>query len=321
MGSLLLPNPAGDRQAELRAQERGGQEPIRGRIVEPLPFASQLLGQERNVRIYFPRGYDLDLEARFPVLYVHDGQNVFSSAGPDVAFGWGSWELDRTMERLVSEGRMREVMVVAVDNTPQRRWEYAGPSRPRAGDPEVTGPQGTPYDSYLRFLVEELKPWVDQLYRTLPGPSHTAVLGSSLGGICSLALAWERPDVFGGAASLSGSFQIDGRWFLEEVLGAHQGPPKPIQIYLDSGGVSGGGDDGAANTASVAAELRRMGWKDGVDLLYYLDAEPLAPEQLEPMGLDAGKFEEAQKSQHNELYWRLRVWRALEFLFPPGEAQ
>jgi predicted alpha/beta superfamily hydrolase len=320
-GFLLLANPGGDREAGIAAQERAGQEPIRGRIVEPLPFASQLLGQERNVRIYFPRAYDLDLEARFPVLYVHDGQNVFSSAGPDVAFGWGSWELDRTMERLVSEGRMGEIMVVAVDNTPQRRWEYSGPRRPRAGDPEEEGAQGTPYRSYVRFLVEELKPWVDQLYRTLPGPAHTAVLGSSLGGICSLALAWERPDVFGGAASLSGSFQIDGRWFLEEILGSHRGPPKPIRVYLDSGAVTGGGDDGAANTAAVAAELRRIGWTDGVDLLYYLDAEPLTPDQLQPMGLDAGKFEEAQRSQHNELYWRLRVWRALEFLFPPGEAQ
>jgi predicted alpha/beta superfamily hydrolase len=305
----------------LGAQEQPGRESIRGRVVEPLPFASQLLGAERNVRIYFPPGYDQDLEARFPVLYVHDGQNVFSTAGPDVAFGWGSWEIDRTVERLVSEGRMREIMVVAVDNTQRRRWEYQGPTRPQPGEPEPTGPQGTPFLSYQRFLTEELKPWVDQLYRTLPDPANTGVLGSSLGGICSLALAWERPDVFGGAASLSGSFQVEQRWFLEGVLLAHQGAKKPVRIYLDSGARSGGGDDGAAHTAAVASELRRIGWKDGEDLSYYLDNEPLTPEELEPLNLEEGKFEEAQRSQHNELYWRLRVWRALEFLFPPASTQ
>jgi predicted alpha/beta superfamily hydrolase len=305
----------------LAAQEPAEQVPIRGRVVEPLPFASPPVGAERTVRVYFPPAYDQDLETRFPVLYVHDGQNVFSSAGHGVAFGWGSWELDRTIERLSAEGLIRDIMVVAVDNSPRRRWEYLGPTRPRLGEPKPTGPQATPFLSYQRFLVEELKPWVDQLYRTLPDPANTGVLGASLGGICSLALAWERPDVFGGAASLSGSFQVEERWFLEGTLRAHRGPKKDLRIYLDSGTTSGGGDDGAANTAAVANELRRIGWKDGEDLRYYLDAEPLTPEQLEPLNLDPGKFEEAQRSQHNELYWRLRVWRALEFLFPVNRTQ
>ncbi len=93
---------------------------------------------------------------------------------------------------------------------------------------------------------------------TLPGPSDTGVMGSSLGGICSLTLAWERPDIFGGAASLSGSFQMDGRWFLEGVLGPYQGPPKPIRVYLDSGTRSGGGDDGAAPTQLRARRPTRQ---------------------------------------------------------------
>ncbi len=302
--------------AGLDAQEGVHHSPIKGRVVEPLPFASQILGEERIVRIYFPPGYDQDHQARFPVLYIHDGQNVLSTAGPGVAFGWGSWEVDRTAERLAAEGRMREIMVVTVDNSPRRMREYRGPRRPQEAQPDSMAPEPTPFHLYMRFLVEELKPWVDQLYRTLPGPSDTGIMGSSLGGICSLAMAWERPGIFGGAASLSGSFQIDERWFLEGILKAYRGPPKTVRVYLDSGARSGGGDDGAANTAEVAEELRRIGWRDGSDLLYYLDSDPLTPEELEPLNLDEGKFAEAQRSQHNELYWRLRVWRALEFLFP-----
>jgi predicted alpha/beta superfamily hydrolase len=317
LGLLLLAAAAGAGTARLGAQERDVQEPPRGRVVEPIQRPSELWGEERTVRIYLPPSYDRDPQARFPVLYVHDGQNVFSTAGPGVAFGWGSWEVDRTIERLAAEGQMREIMVVAVDNTRRRMQEYRGPGRPLEAEPDSAASQPTPFQLYQRFLVEELKPWVDREYRTLPGPSDIGIMGSSLGGICSLALAWERPDVFGKAASLSGSFQLDRRWFLEGILQPHGDPPKPIRIYLDSGARSGGGDDGAANTAAVAAELLRIGWRDGSDLLYHLDAEPLTPAQLEPLKLDAGKFAEAQRSQHNELYWRLRVWRALEFLFPP----
>ena len=228
LAGLLLAATLCGRVAELGAQEEGSQEPIKGRVVEPLPFASQVLGEERIVRIYFPPGYDQDHEARFPVLYVHDGQNVLSTAGPAVAFGWGGWDVDRTAERLAAEGRMREIMVVAVDNSPRRMREYRGPRRPQEILPDSASPEPTPFHLYMRFLVEELKPWVDQLYRTLPGPSDTGVMGSSLGGICSLALAWERPDIFGGAASLSGSFQMEGRWFLE---GSPQVPPGPSQTH------------------------------------------------------------------------------------------
>jgi predicted alpha/beta superfamily hydrolase len=283
-------------------------------VEEPLLIPSLHLGEERTVRVYLPASYHRDGTARYPVLYAHDGQNVFSTAGPGVAFGWGPWEVDLTIERLVAEGRMREVIVVAVDNTPRRMQEYRGPSRPAGASENRAGP--TPFDLYLRFLAEELKPWVDRRYRTRPAPSDTGIMGSSLGGICSLAMAWLRPDVFGAAASLSGSFQMESRWFLEEILQPHRDPPKAVRVYLDSGVSSGRGDDGAANTAAVAAELRRIGWKDGVGLLHYLDRRPLTAAELEPFRLGAGKLAEAQRTQHNELYWRLRVWRALEFLFP-----
>jgi len=176
---------------------------------------------------------------------------------------------------------------------------------------------GSAYDRYARFLVTELKPHIDGRFRTMSDAAHTGVLGSSLGGLCSLALAWDHPGVFGLAGSLSGAFQVERRQFLEAVLKPHSGGPKPLKLYLDSGAKSGAsGDDGRANTEAVVAELRRIGWKEDAHLRHFLDEHPLTAEQLAPLKLSEGKFKEAQTSQHNELYWRLRVWRALEFLFP-----
>jgi predicted alpha/beta superfamily hydrolase len=260
---------------------------------------------------------------RHPVLYLHDGQNVLSSADPGVAFGWGPWNVDTTVERLAAEGRMREVILVAVDNSPKRYQEYRGPAaklseaqRAQLARQPAEPDSDAAYVAYKRFLIEELKPAIDARFRTQPEPADTAVLGSSLGGLCSLVLAWEHPEVFGAAASLSGAFQVECRGFLERVLGGYTGPPKPVRIYLDSGVTSGRGDDGFKDTRAVAARLRELGWQDGRNLLHYMDDRPLKPEELRPFNLPPDKFEEAQKVQHNELYWRLRVWRALEFLFP-----
>jgi hypothetical protein len=118
------------------------------------------------------------------------------------------------------------------------------------------------------------------------------------------------------AASLSGSFQIEGTNFLNNVLGPYRGKPKPTRFYLDCGVVDfTGGDDGQELTTEVAKEFNRIGW--GQELMHYVDAKPLTLVELEKSGLRRDKWEEAQKSQHNEFYWRLRVKRALTFLFPP----
>lgn len=295
-----------------------------GRFLPAEHFASDVLGTNRTVRIWLPPSYDASPGKRFPVLYLHDGQNVLSSAGPHVAFGWGNWEVDLTVERLARERRLREIILVAIDNTPRRYQEYRGRAatyseEERTAANRIIEPgDNSAYERYAKFLVAELKPSIDRRFRTLAGPAHTGVLGSSLGGICSLALAWDHPEVFGLAASLSGAFQVEKQTFLEQVLKTHPDPPKPVKLYLDSGAKSfNGGDDGRANTEAVVAELRRIGWQDDVNLRHFVDEPPRTPEQLAPLKLAENKFREAQVSQHNELYWRLRVWRALEFLFPP----
>ena len=275
-------------------------------------FASSALGRSRNIQIALPASYDASNALRYPVVYLHDGQNVFSTAGNGVAFGWGNWRADVTARELTQSQKASEVILVAIHNSEERYQEYKGPNLL-----SVTNP--TPYQRYARFLVEELKPWVDQHFRTRIGPSDTAIIGSSMGGLASLALAWEHPDVFGGVGCLSGAFQVEKTNFLRNILAPYAKGAKGFRIYLDSGVVDfSGGDDGQRNTERVVFELRRIGWKDGVDLRHFVDAHPLSSDQVRATDLPASKWDEAQRNQHNEFYWRLRFGAALEFLFPNG---
>jgi len=275
---------------------------------------SKLLNATRTVRIYLPLSYDQKPNQRYPVLYLHDGQNLFSAAGTNICFGWGSWELDKTVDELYRTRRMQEIILVAIDNSPSRYAEYCG----RHHSAEASA--NTEFENYTSFLIQELKPKIDSDYRTRPEPEHTGIMGSSLGGICSIVLAWEHPEVFGRAASLSGSFQVEGTNFLNSTLQPYQGKPKPICLYLDSGVADfTGGDDGQRLTASVVEEFRRIGW--GRELMHYADAKPLNLAELEKTGLRQDKWNEAQTSQHNEFYWRLRAGRALAFLFPPAASK
>jgi len=280
-----------------------------GNVVFEGTIRSDVLQTNRFVRVYVPPNYTETKKERFPVLYVHDGQNAFTTAGPHAAFGWGNWELDKTADRLITEGKIRPIIIVAIDCSASRYREYRGPI-PRGLDNRA-------YERYARFLIEELQPRINRDYRTLTGPEHTGLMGSSMGGICSVALAWENPEKFGRAASLSGAFQVEKEHFVKEILGSPLAKKRAVRIYLDSG-VSDytGGDDGLKQTEAVAEELKRLGWKPETDLLHFVD-RPLTAETLKPYDLPEDKFKEAQRSQHNELYWRLRAWRALTFLFPP----
>ncbi len=277
------------------------------------------------VRVCVPPSYEREPGRRFPVLYLHDGQNTFTTVGTNVAFGWGNWELDKTATELANAGKMQEIIMVAVDCGAERYLDYRGPAyhyleselQGMKRQPQAPG-DNSRYEKYTRFLIEELKPKIDREYRTLAEATNTGVMGSSMGGVCSLALAWEHPETFGKAASLSGAFQVERTNFLSNVLLAYRGKPTPIRIYLDSGTMDySGGDDGRQGTDAVAAQLRRIGWKEGKDLEHFVDLQPLTDAELEKAGLRPDKWKEAKTSQHNEFCWRLRAWRPLVFLFPP----
>ena len=275
---------------------------------------SKFFSWNRGIHIYLPPSYLTQPQRRYPVLYLHDGQNVFSSAGTNTAFGWGSWELDKTADELSRAGKMQEIIMVAVDNSFARYEEYCG--RHHAANASTN----TAFENYAALLITEIKPRIDRDYRTLPDAAHTAVMGSSMGGICSVVLAWEHPEIFGSAASLSGAFQVEQTNFLNGVLKEYHGQPKPIRVYLDSGVVDFmGHDDGCALTKQVTAALQRIGGTNSVQ--WFVDEKPLTPAELEKSGLRRDKWAEAQTSQHNEFYWRLRSWRALTFLFPPVAAK
>jgi len=305
-------------------------------LLTPQSMPSKYLGTNRTVRIYLPPSYFKQPSRRYPVLYLHDGQNVFSSAGTDCCFGWGSWEMDHIADTLIAEGKMREIIMVAVDNSRYRYQEYRGPAykyskrelaelkrRPSGANDDSR------FENYSNFLIKELKPYIDKKFRTLPKSQNTGIMGSSLGGICSLAIAWENPKVFGLAASLSGSFQVERSYFLTNVLqsartdrgrspaAAGKATPRSLRIYLDSGVIDfTGDDDGRRYTDRVAAMLRELGWRDEINLKHFTD-QPMLELDLGRSGLREDKWHEAETSQHNEFYWRMRAWRPLTFLFPP----
>lgn len=248
--------------------------PANGRVVRVAGWWSHRLGNARDVFVYLPRGYDQRPDRRYPVLYMHDGQNLFGAGGP-----FGSWRVGEALDRGIAAGRIEELIVVGVGNTPARMSEYV---------PDEDGGRASDYG---RFLSEELIPWVDGTLRTRPGAQHRAVAGSSLGGICSLYLGWRRPDLFGHAASLSGSYWLR-RW-IEDVL--DPAPRQPLRIWLDSG-TEGSTGDGAEGTLWVRDALLRKGYAlgDGLDHMVDLGAA------------------------HDEASWRGRVGRVLEYLFPAG---
>jgi predicted alpha/beta superfamily hydrolase len=280
---------------------------VHGAIVFEGEIPSAILSKPRRIQIYVPPSYETSPKRRYPVLYIHDGQNAFSTAGPGAAFGWGPWDFDKTVDRLIADKKIEELIMVAIDCSNERYKEYRGPS---AWTKTNDSPQ---YDRYERFLIEELKPKIDREYRTKKTAKDTGTIGSSMGGIVSLALGWNHPEIFGKVASLSGAFQVEFRAALNN-LRRFKSKKKPIRIYLDSGRIDyTGGDDGLKDTQAVAEELRRIGYKK--DLLHFID-DPLTEDQLRPLNLNEGKFKEALRSQHNELYWRLRLWRPLEFMFP-----
>jgi predicted alpha/beta superfamily hydrolase len=280
-----------------------------GAIVFEGEIPSAILKKPRKIHIYLPPDYEKETRRRYPVLYVHDGQNAFSTAGPGAAFGWGPWDLDKTVDRLIGEKKIEPIIMVAIDCSNERYKEYRGPKAWRKA-----GANGDLYENYTRFLIEELKPKIDREYRTKKTAADTGTIGSSMGAVVGLALGWEHPDVFGKIAGLSGAFQVESKAAIKS-LREYDGKKKKLKIFLDSGSSDyTGGDDGLADTEAVVKELRRIGYKK--DLLHHID-HGLTAEQLVPYHLSDGKAKEAVKSHHNEFYWRLRAPRALEFLFPP----
>ncbi|MFO0838539.1 MAG: alpha/beta hydrolase-fold protein [Phycisphaerae bacterium] len=182
----------------------------------------------RGVRIYLPRGYAQHTMRRYPVLYMHDGQNVFLPGGP-----FGCWRAEQQADVYIRLAQMREFLLVAVDNSSQRSAEYV----PEMGNTTVDN------DDYNSFLINELKPYVDANYRTLASAANTAVMGSSFGGIASLVAGMNFPGTYGLVGSMSTSFWAGNT--KNRIIAGQL--PLSSRLYLDCGD-SGTSNDDAANT-------------------------------------------------------------------------
>ena len=176
----------------------------------------------RQIRILLPRGYSQNTWRRYPVIYLHDGQNCFSPGGP-----FGSWDADITTARLTRQGRMREAILVAVNNTTDRISEYVP-----TGDSIPNQPQGKGA-SYAQFLIQNVKAFVDANYRTLNDGHNTALIGSSLGGLITTSIGWAHPETFGLLGPMSPSYWAAPN-FVSHVVNSPK--PQPIKRIFTSWG-------------------------------------------------------------------------------------
>lgn len=254
---------------------------LTGNFRQHSQFASAHLERARDLLIYLPPQYDHEPERRFPVLYLHDGQNLFDAA---TAFGGQEWGVDETAERLILKGSIEPLIIVGIYNTGDARIdEYAPTVDPRQK-------RGGKADAYGRFLVEELKPFVDHHYRTLAGPEFTGLGGSSLGGLVSLYLGLKYPQVFSRLLVMSPSVWWDHAMILRYVQALRVKPS--TRIWLDIGSKEGKLTPGLVRALSEL--LVAQGWRLSDDL----------------------KFTAVRGGQHSERDWSKRVEPALRFLFP-----
>jgi enterochelin esterase-like enzyme len=228
-----------------------GQPPTGSATIQDLGLIpSALLGNSRRVRVYLPPGYASGSQ-RYPVLYLHDGQDVF---GASTAF-----YMERTLTPLILSGSVRPVIVVAVDgqigNT-ARTAEY-----------RIVAPSNG--QLYARMMVEEMVPRIDAEFRTLATPANRGIGGVSLGGILSWFSALTYPHVFGIMLSQSGVVRLDDLSFdFIRTVQSFPGKP-PLRIYFDRG-TNDGETAHQAKEQEMRAALIAKGLVEGVDFKYQL---------------------------------------------------
>lgn len=243
----------------------------------------------REVRVWLPPGYD-DGEERYPVVYFHDGQNVFRPGGP-----FGCWFAEDAASAEIGAGRMRPAILVAVANNPAdmgmaRVTEYQSPGDVNSRHPGA--PAGR-CDAYARFLLGKVKPAIDEKYRTLPDRENTVAAGSSMGGLVSLWLGRET-EAFGAVGVFSPAFWTSPN-FMEAVV---EGEKKPgLRIYMDMGTKEAGNTRGDywKDALAVREALLGQGWVEGGDFLW----------------------NPGEDDEHHEKAWARRLPVALRFLLPP----
>ncbi len=247
-------------------------------------FRSRFLRNQRDLIVYLPPGYDEQPQRLFPVLYLQDGQNLFDGS---TSFIPGmDWHVGQTADGLISSGMVQPIIIVGIYNAGKARVrEYTPTKVPRLG--------GGRADRFAKFLVEEVLPFVQREYRTLSGPAHTGIGGSSLGGLVSLYVGLKLPHIFGKLAALSPSV-----WWNQRVIARFAESSRVSvrpRIWLDTG--TREGPRVVQDVEQFRDVLLKKGWRLGDDLYY----------------------ERVEGAEHNEAAWAQRVGPFLQFLFPASE--
>ncbi|MFH1197398.1 MAG: alpha/beta hydrolase-fold protein [bacterium] len=248
----------------------------------------------RDIIVWLPPDYYKYELSRYPVLYMHDGQNIIDPATS--SFGV-DWMIDETADSLIRIGEVEPMIIVGIYNTSHRTPEYTH------GD---TGRE------YMEFIVKKLKPFIDENYRTFHDRKHTFTAGSSLGGLISFMLAWEYPEVFIGAACFSPAFKIKELDYVQFVA-RYEGPKKMIKFYIDNGGI---GLEAALQPGidEMLLALKSQGYIEGRDFTWVKDSTALHTETAwaertwRPLKLFFGKnfFEDGLNMMPPD-EWRFRV--------------
>lgn len=245
-------------------------------------FRSKFLPNARDLLVYLPPGYDREPSRRYPVLYLHDGQNLFDGATSYIP--GQDWRVGQTADALIREQAIEPIIIVGIYNTGRERVEEYTPS----ADPRLK--IGGKADLYGRLIVEELKPFIDSHYRTRAGVCDTGLGGSSLGGLVTAYLGLRYPHVFGKLAVISPSVWWGGRRILRDVKSLKS--KTDARIWLDMG--TGEGPRALRDARLLRDALVARGWHLARDLHYL----------------------EAQGAKHTESAWAQRVAPILRFLYP-----
>ena len=261
------------------------QKPASRRLQKHEKFRSGLLGNERDLIVYLPEEYLENEQKRFPVFYLHDGQNLFDGTTSYVP--GMDWQVDETADKLIQDKVVEPVIIVGIYNTGEQRIDEYTPTH----DDKLGGGHA---NLYGRMLVEEVVPFINSHYRTLQDPMQTGTGGSSLGGLVSLYLGFTYPNVFGKIAALSPSVWWNNKAILSVVA---ETTPKPrLKIWLDIGTRESA--TAVVDTEQLRDALLKKGWELNNDL----------------------HFVEARGARHNEAAWARRVGPMLEYLFPADSA-